>query len=110
MIKKLKTIGIDVDFDTVQVQYNNNSKMEISCSAVYLLRHGCTKGTIENKFMSDYSDNAHIVTEAIKDLCELQYQVENYKFDAVIVCSDIPRVVETANVFKLLNPELLYDF
>ena len=27
VIKKLKTIGIDVDFDTGQVQYNNNSKI-----------------------------------------------------------------------------------
>ena len=108
--KKLKPIGIDVNVETGIVTYNKNEKMELKCSAVYLLRHGRTKGTLEHKFMSDYSDNAHIVDDAIKDLCEIKENIKNYKFDYVVVCNDIPRVYETAYIFKLLNPELKYDF
>ena len=33
-----------------------------------------------------------------------------YNFDAVIVCSDISRVMETANIFKLVNPNLKYVY
>lgn len=108
--KKLSTIGIDADLETGIITYNKNEKMELLCSAVYLLRHGRTKATIEHKFMSDTSENSHITEEAIKDLCELKEQIKNYKFDVVVVCSDIPRVVETANVFQLLNPDLKYDY
>ena len=110
VMKKLEKIGIDVDTNTGFITYNSNPKMELNCSAVYLLRHGRTKGTVEHKFMSDYSDNAHIGADAIKDLCELKEQVKNYKFDNAVVCCDIPRVNETAFVFKLLNPEIPYDF
>lgn len=108
--KILKPIGIDADLETGIVTYNKNEKMELKCSAIYLLRHGRTKGTLEHKFMSDYSDNAHIVEDAIKDLCEIQENIKNYKFDYVVVCNNIPRVYETAYVFKLLNPKLKYDF
>jgi len=107
---RLKKIGIDVNLKDGTISYNNNPKKEIKCSAVYLLRHGRTQATLEHKFMSDTSENAHITEEAIKDLCELKDQIPIYKFDAVVVCSDIPRVVETANVFKLLNPQLKYDY
>lgn len=107
---KLKNIGIDVSLDTGIITYNEKENMELLCSAVYLLRHGRTRATIEHKFMSDNSLNSHITEEAIKDLCELKEQVKNYKFDLVVVCSDIPRVVETAKIFELLNPELEYDY
>lgn len=108
--KKLNKIGIDANVETGEVQYNFNKKMELNCEAVYLLRHGRTKGTLEHKFMSDYSDNSHIGSDAIKDLCEIQEQVKKYKFDKVVVCCDIPRVHETAFVFRLLNPNLEFDF
>lgn len=108
--KKLNKIGIDVNIETGEIKYNYNKKLELNCSAVYLLRHGRTKGTIENKFMSDYSDNSHICSDAIKDLCEIQEDVKNFKFNKVIVCCDIPRVYETAFIFRLLNQDLEFDF
>lgn len=107
---KLKKIGIDADVTTGLISYNNSKKMELKCSSVYLLRHGRTQATMDHQFMSDTSKNSHIIEDAIRDLCELKPQITNYKFDVVVVCSDIPRVVETANVFELLNPELKYDY
>lgn len=108
--QRLKKIGIDVNVETGEISYSKKNKLELKCSAVYLLRHGRTKGTMENRFMSDNSENAHIVDDAIKDLCEIKEQIKTYNFNNVVVCSDIPRVQETALVFKLLNPELEYDF
>ncbi len=107
---KLKNIGIDVDIETGIVTYNKNEKLELKCQALYLLRHGRTKSTMEHNFMSDDSTGAHINEDGIKDLCEIKREVPNYKFDNVVVCNDIPRVNETANLFKLLNPTLEYDF
>lgn len=99
--------GIKVDEKTGKIEYKNH-KMEIKCDAVYLLRHARTYATQTHEFMSDNSKNSHICKEGIADICLLQREVKQYNFDIVILCSNIPRVLETGQIFKLVNPDLEY--
>lgn len=101
--------GLNVDKESGKIIYKEN-KMNIKCDAVYLLRHAKTHATQNHEFMSDISLNSHICKEGIEDICSLQSQVDLYNFDVVIVCSDISRVMETANIFKLVNPNLKYVY
>lgn len=108
--EKLEAIGISVNIEDGQVSYNKKEKLKIECESLYLLRHGHTKATQEHVFMSDISDNAHICEKGIQDILKLEKCNEKYKFDSVIICSDIPRVVETSNIFKSVNQNLKYFY
>ena len=102
--------GIDVNMQTGIIEYNQKEKTKIDCNALYLLRHGHTGGTQENKFMSDISENAHICKKGILRITELEGCCEKYDFDIVIRCSDIARVVETTEIFRLVNPKTKYIY
>ena len=102
--------GINVDVKTGQIEYNGNEKMKVNCKSLYLLRHGHTKGTQDNKFMSDVSENAHICKKGILRITELENCYEKYNFDIVIRCSNIPRVIETTEIFRLVNPDYKYIY
>ena len=109
--EKLASFGIDVDVSTGMIQYNTIQNTNLlKCNAVYLLRHGHTKGTQEHVFMSDTSDNAHVCEKGKEDILKLKDCCEKYKFDCVVVCSDIPRVLETAEIFKSVNPTKKYYY
>lgn len=107
--RKLQKNGIIVDNETGKISYGSN-KMNINCEAVYLLRHAQTYATKNHEFMSNNSKNSHICREGINDICLTKEEVKKYNFDVVIVCCDIPRVMETSYVFKLVNPELKYIY
>ncbi len=112
--KKVKLIleqyGIKVNIENGKICKNQKkSKVKIECEAVYVLRHAKTLGTINKVFMSDDSDNSHIVYEGIKELIVNNKDVNKCRFDSAIICSDIPRVMETGEIFKLLNPNILID-
>lgn len=102
--------GLNVNMKTGRIEYNSHKKLKLECEALYLLRHAKTHATQNHEFMSDTSENSHICKEGIEDICALQKEVENYHFDLVLICSDIPRVIETATVFKLVNPNLTYIY
>jgi len=114
MIKKcyinfmLKKNGLDVN-SIGQISYNTN-KMVLKAEAIYLLRHGETLATQNHEFMSDNSKNSHICKQGIQDILKLADNIDQYNFDEVIVCSNIPRIIETTYVFKLLNPKFKYTF
>lgn len=106
---KLKKYGIDVDIINGKISRDNQEAIEIKCKAIYLLRHAKTLGTINNVFMSDFSENSHITYDGIKELIEENKDVGKYRFDYAIICSNIPRVKETGEIFKLLNPNIPVD-
>lgn len=83
--------------------------MNIYSEAVYLLRHGETYGTIENKFMSNKSKNSYICEKGVKDILNLG-SLSKYCFDVVIVCCNIPRVLETASIVIIQNSNLRFIY
>lgn len=105
---KLKKNGLEVNKDGI-ISYNTK-KLTLNAKAIYLLRHAETQATQNHEFMSDVSKNSHVCKKGIEDMLELVKEVEKYKFDEVIICSDIPRVLETGNIFKLLNPNYQYKY
>lgn len=105
---KLQKNGLDVDSNG-KIQYNEN-KMKIDADAIYLLRHAETIATQNHEFMNDTSDNAHICKKGIEDIISIAENVDDYCFDEIIICSNIPRVLETSYVFKLLKPNYNYTF
>lgn len=108
MKKKLRRNGIDVNSEGI-ITYNDK-KLELNAEAVYLLRHAETRATQNHEFMSDISENSHVCRKGIEDLIELTEEVEKYKFDEVIICSNIPRVLETGSIFRLLNSNYPYKY
>ena len=105
---KLKINGLNVDSEGI-ITYRDK-KLELNARAVYLLRHAETMATQNHEFMSDVSDNSHICKKGIEDLLELTNEVDKYKFDEIIICSNIPRVLETGNIFRVLNPNYPYKY
>ncbi len=108
--EKLEKIGINVELESGQIDYNGNDKLSLKCEALYLLRHAHTKATQEHKFMSDFSENSHICQKGIDDILKLENCCERYNFNSVIVCSNIPRVLETAIIFKEVNPNIEFFY
>lgn len=106
----LNKVGINVNITNGQISYNGKEKICLKCKALYLLRHGHTKATQEHMFMSDTSDNSHICNEGIQDILKLKDCCNKYKFDSVVVCSNINRVLETAEIFKSVNPTAKYFY
>lgn len=108
--EKLEKIGIEVNLENGQIKYNGKEKLKLKCNALYLLRHGHTKGTQEHMFMSDTSDNSHICKKGVMDILKLENCCKKYNFDKVVVCSDIPRVLETATIFRSVNFNVKYIY
>ena len=105
---KLQKNGLDVDY-MGRIKYNVN-KIKINADAIYLLRHAETVATQNHEFMNDTSNNAHICKKGIEDIISIAEEVDNYCFDEIIICSNIPRVLETSYVFKLLKPNYNYTY
>ncbi len=106
----LEKYGINVNIENGKIcREQNVSKVKIGCEAVYLLRHAKTLGTMNKVFMSNDSNNSHIIYEGIKELIENNKDINRCRFDSAIICCDIPRVKETGEIFKLLNPNILID-
>ena len=106
----LKQYGINVNIENGKIyKEQKTSKEKIECEAIYLLRHAKTLGTKNRVFMSDNSDNSHIIYEGIKELIENNKEINRCRFDSAIICCDIPRVKEKGEIFKLLNTNILID-
>ena len=98
----LKQYGINVNIENGKIyKEQKTSKEKIECEAIYLLRHAKTLGTKNRVFMSDNSDNSHIIYEGIKELIENNKEINRCRFDSAIICCDIPRAKETGEIFKL---------
>lgn len=82
--------------------------MSINANALYLMRHAETFGTQNHQFMSNNSSNSHISLKGKQDIANLNNHLEKYNFDYIIVCCDIPRVLETAFELKSLYPKMNY--
>ncbi len=84
--------------------------MLLHADALYLMRHAETLGTQTRKFMSNNSSNSHICEKGKCDIALFNNNIDKYHFDCVIVCCNIPRVLETAEEFKKLYPNLKYVY
>ena len=104
----LLSSGISVDAKG-QLSFVGEGK-RILANAVYLLRHAETAGTQAHKFMSNDSENSHVCEKGREDIVRLNQNIEKYHFDAIIVCCDIPRVLETATEFRKLHPNHNYFY
>lgn len=109
--RKLNKYGIIVH-ENGQIEYDQDqSGMKLRLPKVYLLRHSCTQGTDTNVFMSDDSENSHLTQKGIQRIRNgLNGFCKENDIDTVIVCSDIPRVVETADVLREVNPDTPFIF
>jgi len=105
---KLKKNGLDVN-NNGQITYNEK-KLILNANAIYLLRHAETRATQNHEFMSDVSENSHVCKRGIEDIICVAEEAEKYNFDKIIICSNIPRVLETSYIFKLLKPEYKYIY
>lgn len=109
--EKLRKRGIIADFNG-QISYDKSQNgMELRLPRVFLLRHSYTDATENHEFMSDDSENSHLTPKGIdkirknlKDFCK-----EN-DVDEVVVCSDIPRVLETAKALQDVNPDVPFVY
>lgn len=106
IVQKLGEVGIIVNSDGTIEYDEQNEGMNLRLPKLVLLRHGQTQGASSHLFMSDNSANS-MLTEKGKDRIksELNGYCEAQNIDKVVVCSDIPRVLETAEVFRSINPD-----
>ena len=111
IIEKLSKVGIMVNGDGTIIYDNSMQGMIIKTKKLMLLRHGKTEGTEKHIFMSDDSPNSKLtlsgkarIKEELTGFCNKQ------NIEVVIVCSDIPRVLETAEIFKSINPNVNYIY
>lgn len=100
--------GLDVD-DLGQLHYGVKG-MDINASALYLMRHGETEATQNRVFMSNDSANSHLCAKGRDYILSLRDTSPSYQFDVVIICSDIPRVMETGCLFREIFPNYTYVY
>lgn len=91
----LRSYGIAIN-ENGQIVYQGECQISIKAKAVYLMRHAETIGTKKHQFMGEISDNAHICEDGKMNIMNSAKSIHQFYFDHIIVCSDIPRVLETA--------------
>lgn len=93
-----------------QISYCNTSRIPLLPDALYLLRHAETDATVSHAFMSDNSPNAHINSIGERSIARLDKLFDTYDFDVILICSDIPRVIETGELIKRRHPHYEYVY